>query len=316
MRFADPLLLVLILVVPLLLLLRRGARPEARPGLFSSIGLLSGYRQTRRVRFRWIPTALRAIALVLFVIALARPQSGQAQSELPGQGIDIALVQDISSSMTTTSFGKDTRIAVAERVMTNFIKSRKDDRLGLVVFRDQSLVLSPLTLDYNALLGLVPQLDSINLPDGTAIGLGLADGVNILRDSKARSRVVILLTDGENNNDQLPPLTAARIAQTLGIRVYTIGIIDPRLRGGSGADTVDEAALRQMANITGGRYFPAENEQALAAIYQNIDSLEKSRVGRPQFAAYDELAIYFLAAGLALLAGEVLLRSTLWRQTA
>jgi Ca-activated chloride channel family protein len=252
---------------------------------------------------------VRVAALVLLLVALARPQTGQAESELPGQGIDIALVFDTSSSMVSFRLDDDTRLAVAQRVLDEFISERQEDRVGLVIFRSDGLVLSPLTLDYDALRRLLQNVEGINLMDGTAIGTGLAEGINLLRDSRARSRVAILATDGENNSGEIEPLEAARIAETLGIRVYTIGILET-----GGRSNVDERALQEMANLTGGRYFPAESEAALATIYENIDQLEKSRVGRTQFAAYNEIAPYFLAAALLLLALELGMRSTVWRQ--
>jgi Ca-activated chloride channel homolog len=312
-RFADPYLLVLLALLPLALFLKARFTKEASAGGFSNLSLLAGFTSTWRLRYRWLPTALRAGALALLVVALARPQTGRAESELPGQGIDIALVLDTSSSMTTSSLGQDTRLAVAQRVLTDFVKGRTNDRIGLVIFREDSLVLSPLTLDYDALSRLLGDVNQVNLSDGTAIGVGLSDALNLLRESRARSRLVVLLTDGENNAGTIEPLVAARIAETLGIRVYTIGVIDPRTRNTNQVN-VDEKALQEMANVTGGRYFPAESEQALNQIYQSIDALEKSRVGRPQFGAYNELAKYFLVAGLLLLAGELALRTTVWRQ--
>jgi Ca-activated chloride channel family protein len=308
-RFEDPYFLALIALVPLLLFLKSRFIKEERAGQFSNLSLLGTYRPTWRIRFRWLPTAVRAIALVMLVIALARPQAGQADSELPGQGIDIVFVMDASSSMGSNFSGQDTRLKVAQRVLTDFVDGRKNDRLGLVVFRDGSIVLSPLTLDYDALKRLVDSVGQVSLPDGTAIGTGLGDGLNLLRDSRARSRVAILLTDGENNSGAIEPLQAARIAETLGMRVYTIGLI---ARSGNSLN-VDERALREMAQVTGGRYFGAESEQSLAQIYESIDELEKSRIGRPQFGAYDELAVYFLVGALLLLAGELALRSTAWR---
>jgi len=309
-RFADPYFLALIALVPLLLFLKGRFVREDASGRFSNLSLLASYRPTWRVRFRWLPTAVRASALALLVVALARPQAGQADSELPGQGIDIALVMDVSSSMGTTFSGQESRLKVAQRVLSDFIAGRENDRLGFVVFRDGSLVLSPLTLDYDALKRLVESVGQINLSDGTAIGTGLSDGLNLLRESRARSRVAILLTDGENNSGSIEPLQAARIAEALGMRVYTIGLI---ARSGNSVN-VDEKALQEMAQVTGGRYFGAENEQALAQIYESIDELEKSRVGRPQFGAYDELAVYFLVFALLLLAGELALRTTVWKQ--
>jgi Ca-activated chloride channel homolog len=310
--FADPYLLLLLLALPVVLLLKRRAGDGSASGRFSSLALLTGFAPTWRLRYRWVPTLIRAGAIALLVIALARPQTGQADSELPGQGIDIALVLDTSSSMGA-SLSNDTRLAVAQRVLGQFIEGRTQDRLGLVIFRSASLVLSPMTLDYDALTGMVEQVQRVNLPDGTAIGVGLSDALNLLRDSRARSRVVILLTDGENNSGTVEPLVAARIAETLGIRVYTIGVIEEGARN-RGSVNVDERALQEMAQVTGGSYFPAESEQALAQIYESIDQLEKSRVGRPQFGAYNELAVFFLAGALGLLALELGLRGTVWRQ--
>jgi Ca-activated chloride channel family protein len=313
MRFADPYFLALIALIPILLLLKTRFIRDDAAGRFSNLGLLTSYRPTWRVRSRWLPTAVRALAIALLVVALARPQAGQADSELPGQGIDIALVMDISSSMGTTLSGDESRLQAAQRVIADFVTGRSNDRIGLVVFREESLVLSPLTLDYAALKRLLESVGQLNLSDGTAIGTGLGDGLNLLRESRARSRVAILLTDGQNNAGAIEPAQAARIAETLGIRLYTIGLIENR-RASGGQANVDEKALQEMAQVTGGRYFAADNKEALAQIYESIDDLEKSRIGRPQYGAYDELSVYFLYAALALLALEVGLRATLWRQ--
>jgi Ca-activated chloride channel family protein len=156
-------------------------------------------------------------------------------------------------------------------------------------------------------------VQQVNLPDGTAIGVGLADAVNLMRESRARSRAIIVLTDGENNAGAIEPLAASRIAETLGVRVYTIGVIDPRSRR-AGNPGVDEKALQQMAQVTGGRYFPADSEQALSDVYKSIDTLEKSRVGRTQYGAYNEMAPYLVVTALLLLALELILRSTVWKQ--
>jgi Ca-activated chloride channel family protein len=310
--FNDPYLLLLLLALPVLLLLKRRAGDAATPGGFSSVALLAGFRPTWRLRYRWLPTAVRAAALALLVVALARPQTGQADSVLPGQGIDIALVLDLSSSMSS-ALDTGSRLEVATRVLTEFIEGREEDRLGLVIFREQSLVLSPLTLDYDALAELLELAPQVGLSDGTAIGVGLASSIDLLRESRARSRVAILLTDGENTAGNIEPLAAARIAETLGIRIYTIGVLSPGARA-AGQINVDEEGLREIANVTGGQYYPAESEEALAAIYSSIDDLEKSRVGRPQYGAYNELAVYFLIGAVAFLALELGLRSTVWRQ--
>jgi Ca-activated chloride channel family protein len=311
--FNDPYLLLLLIALPVLLLLKRRAGDASTPGRFSSVALLSGFRPTWRLRYRWLPTAIRAAALALLVVAIARPQTGQADSILPGQGIDIALVLDLSSSMQSGSLGTGSRQEVAQRVLTNFIEGRENDRIGLVIFREDTLVLSPLTLDYEALAQLLQSAPQVGLSDGTAIGNGLATAIDLLRESRARSRVTILLTDGENTAGTVEPLAAARIAETLGIRVYTIGVLAPGSRA-TGNLNVNEAALREMANVTGGQYYPAESEQALAAIYDSIEQLEKSRVGRPQYGQFNELAPYFIAVALLLLALELSLRSTVWRQ--
>jgi Ca-activated chloride channel family protein len=216
---------------------------------------------------------------------------------------------DTSSSMTSP-LGGESRLAVSQRVIKDFISNREQDRIGLVIFKNESLVLSPLTLDYEALDGLLDEVDQVNLEDGTAIGLGVGESLNLLRESRAQSRVAILLTDGQNNNHTLEPLAATRVAETLGVRLYTIGILDSR----ASSANVDEQALQEMANITGGRYFPADSPEALAGVYESIDQLEKSRVGRPQYAEYDELALYFLAGAVALLAVELALNATVWRQ--
>jgi Ca-activated chloride channel family protein len=312
MSLADPYFLLLLLALPALLLLRARLRPEPPGGGFSDLRLLEGMETTWRIRYRWVPTLLRACALALLVVALARPQKGRAETELPGQGIDIALVMDTSSSMSTTLGGKETRLAVAQRVLKDFISNRTDDRIGLVIFQNESLVLSPPTLDYQALGDLIDGVQRVQLPDGTGIGLGVAESVNLLRESKARSRVAILLTDGENNNPTIEPITAAKLAATMGIRLYTIGIIEPQSRRGAG--NVNEQALTEMATLTGGRYFGADSPQALENVYRSIDQLEKSRVGRLQFAAYQEFAVYFLVATIALLALELALNATVWKR--
>jgi len=313
MRLADPIALALLAAIPLLLFLR-GRMARGGSGAYSDLGLLAGMRPTWRVRFRWLPTAFGAIALALLVVALARPQRGQAETQLPGQGIDVVLVLDTSSSMSASMGSGGNRLEVTQKVIQDFIKGRKEDRVGLVIFRESSLVLSPMTLDYEALGELVGRVEEVNLPDGTAIGVGLSDALNVLRDSRARSRVVILLTDGENNSGNIEPLTAARLAETLGIRVYTIGAVDSRSRRG-GQQNVDEKALTEMARLTGGQYYAADSEETLDEVYKSIEKLEKSRVGRTQFGAYDEYAVYLLVAALAALGIELALRSTLWRQS-
>jgi Ca-activated chloride channel family protein len=313
MKFADPYFFALLLAVPALLFLRSRLSRSEPSAAFPSASLLTTFRPTWRLRFRWLPTAVRVLALGLLIAGMARPQTGQAESEIEGRGIDIGLIFDTSSSMTTSRLGTESRMEVAKRVLTDFVGGRTNDRIGLVIFKDESLVLSPLTFDYGALAQLIGDVERVNLNDGTAIGLGLAEGLNLLRESTTRSRIAVLLTDGQNNNRTIEPLAAARIAESLGIRLYTVGVLESGARQGP-ASNVDEEALRQMAEITGGQYFGASSSEALEEIYGSIDALEKSRLNDTQFTAYNELAVYFLAAALALLCLEVGLNMGIWRR--
>ena len=312
-QFDWPLVLLLLALVPLLGLWQLRPRP-ARPVL--RLSSLSGARAaapTWRVRLRWLPAVLRLAAVALLIVAVARPQSGRADTLLPQEGIDIVLVLDTSTSMRQPVVDGDSRLAVAQRVLRDFVAERETDRLGLVAFRSRSFVLSPLTVDYSAFQSLVESADDLDLPNGTAIGLALADAINLLRDSKAESRTVILLSDGENNRPEVEPDEAARIAQALGIRIYTIGVTETAGESPFAPFQVNDTALRTIADLTDGRYFPASPE-TLGDVYDAIDSLERSRVGPERFASVDELAPYALGLGLALLAFEVLLRTFAMRR--
>ena len=325
-HFESPYFLLLLLLLPVVAAwqFRRpsGRRPAGALTL-ASLRLVSDLRPTWRVRHRWVLPALRLLALVLLILALARPQTGRAGAVVPAEGIDIVLALDISGSMTESTLGDKTPLEAAKQVVSDFIAGRENDRLGLVAFRSQSLALSPLTLDYQALQEMVARADDSPIPDGTAIGLAVADSLNLLRESGARSRIVILLTDGENNRLEVEPLAAARIAGALKIRVYTIGVVGSP-RAGSGGESpagtpaprpsVDEEALRRMAEVSGGRYYRADSPDTLAQIYDEIGKLEKSRVGQERFSAFDERSALFLVPALALLGLEVLLASTVFRR--
>jgi Ca-activated chloride channel family protein len=317
-RFADPVVLALLAVVPAIVAIR--VLRERRSGgalLFSSVALIPGRRSAWRARLRPALVVLRALALVLLVTALARPQVVRA-SEISAEGIDIAIVLDVSGSMTGTGFGgpRTTKLDAVKRVVSDFVGGLKSDRVGLVIFGSDALLLSPLTLDHDAVQRLAEPLEAGRIVGGaTAIGTGLATGLNVLRESTARSKVVVLLTDGESNSGQITPLDAAKAAKTLGVRVYTIGAIlsSERQRG---TIPVDEAQLRDIAESTGGRYFTASDETALRQIYDDIALLERTRIGvRTEYAAYEDVMLPFLLAGTLLLVLELLFGLTLLRRT-
>jgi Ca-activated chloride channel family protein len=251
------------------------------------------------------------------VVAIARPQRGEATSQTQGEGIDIVLAFDISSSMSQPFARNKTRLQAATDVLSQFVAARTNDRVGLVAFQGASITLSPLTADYNALGGMVRTAGRITLSDGTAIGLAMGESVNLLRSSTAASRVVILLTDGENNVHDIEPGEAAKIAASLGVRVYTIGVVTPSAFDNFRTQVgVDEQSLEQIAGTTGGTYNRAEDPEALQQIYNNIDQLEKSRFADKTVMRFDEMAPYVLAAAAAALALEFALRYALFRRAA
>lgn len=317
-RFADPVALFLLVAVPMLALL--AVRRERRPGralLFPALSILPWKPYSWRARLRPALLVLRVAALALLVAALARPQVVRA-SELPAEGVDIAIVLDTSGSMGESGFGEvnESKLGAVKRVVGDFVGGLVNDRAGLVVFASEALILSPLTLDHQAVRHLVEPLEAGQLVGGaTAIGTGLATGLNVLRDSAAKSKVVVLLTDGENNAGQITPGDAANAAEVLGIRVYVIGTVlaSERQRG---AVPVNEAVMRDLAESTGGLYFSASDASALRAIYDDIATLERSRVGvRTETAAYEDVMAPLLLAGTLLLVLEVLLGLTLLRRT-
>jgi Ca-activated chloride channel family protein len=266
------------------------------------------------VRFEPALLALRLLAVAALIVALARPQRGEASTAVEGEGIDIVLAYDVSSSMTQPFAGAETRLQAAERVLTDFIGARENDRVGLVAFQGSSITLSPLTTDYTALADSAREAGALQLRDGTAIGTALGASANVLRGSAAASRIVILLTDGENNEGELQPLAAARIAERLGVRVYTVGILASFSQGIRSNINVDEESLRQIAEVTGGTYSRAENAQTLADVYARIDELEKTRIVGEEFTRFDVWAPYVLAAAAAAFALEIALRTTLFRR--
>ena len=277
-----------------------------------------------RIWMRHILFALEVLAVVFLVFALSRPQSSNNWQTYTSEGIDIVLALDISSSMLARDFTPD-RLEAAKEVATKFILERPQDKIGLVIFAGESFTQCPLTTDQAVLVNLLREVKSGVIEDGTAIGLGLANAVNRLKDSPAKSKVVILLTDGVNNRGAIAPATAAELAKTYGIRVYTIGVgtygeapYPVQTPFGTQLQKVpveiDEDGLQQIAALTGGKYFRATDNNKLKQIYQEIDQLEKSKIEVKHFSKKNEQYFIFGLVGMCLLVLQVLLRYTLLRK--
>ena len=264
------------------------------------------------------------VVLTVLVVALARPQTSSRGENVTSEGIDIVLLLDISGSMLAEDL-QPNRVEAAKEVAQNFIDGRKNDRIGLVIFSGQSFTQCPMTLDYRVLKNLLRQVKPGMVEDGTAIGMAIAQGVNRLKDSKTKSKVMILLTDGVNNRGEIDPITAAQIAQTFGIRIYTIGVgtqgeapypvMTPfgKRYQNIPAD-VDEKALQQIAEITNGQYFRATNNRALRQVYAEIDRLEKTLIEIRAYRSYTELFYGWALAGCIAVVLEFALSGSLLRK--
>jgi len=314
MTFASPALLWLLPVVLAVALLQVARR--RRPADLA-IGSLDAIREasqpTWRLRLRWVPQALRWAAVALAVVALARPREGLAVTQVPSEGIDIVIALDVSSSMTTSTrtVPGATRLSEAQDVVSAFVESLTGDRVGLVIFQSRALALSPLTHDVTAIQRRVDGLAPGLIDDGTAIGLGLSEALTLVEDSPAASRVVVLLTDGQNNAGAITPEVATQLADALDVRVYTIGFLSGAF---SGQVQVNEVSLRAIARSTGAEYYNARSREELAQAYADIGDLERSRVGERRFVAFREYAPWFLFGALGLLLGESALRATWLRR--
>ncbi|MCO5196361.1 MAG: VWA domain-containing protein [Anaerolineae bacterium] len=329
-RFATPWVLSLLLLIPLLFLIRAWLRQSGKPAAmrFAVADMAQGLPGSWRIRFRPITTLLRAVAIGMIIIGLARPQIGNAQETITGEGIEIALALDISGSMASLDFQPANRLEASKAVISDFISQRPYDKVGLAIFAAEAFNQSPLTLDHNMLNRSLDQIElapELGLDDGTAIGLGLANAANMLAGSDAASKIVILLTDGVNNSGQIDPMTAAEAAKALGIKVYTIGAgktgqVPVPVKSMFGTEQImyqesqiDEATLQQIADITGGQFFRAEDSDTLGQIYDEISELEKSQVEVQIFNKYEEKAAWILLPALMLIALELILRQTLFR---
>ncbi len=319
--FARPLLLILLAALPLWWWLRLRTR---RLGVvFSDVAPLSPVARERR----WLaeaPAVLRSVVLGSWIMAAAGPRLDVSSTELKSEGISIVLAVDVSSSMLAEDFSPSNRLDVAREQSIAFIRGRRYDRIGLVSFAAQALTQVPLTVDYAVLEQAVLNLGVGQLEDGTAIGTAIATAANRLRGAPGKSKVVVLLTDGENNRGRIDPRTAADAAAQFGIKIYTIGVGtegEARLPIGRGADgqiryqtmpvRIDEDLLRDVSHTTGGRYFRATDAQALTRIFQQIDQLEKTPVEITRYSRFEERVRPWLFLGLVALAGELALAATL-----
>jgi Ca-activated chloride channel homolog len=316
MTLRHPLVLLLLLLVPLFVWLRYARRRQA-PLTFSDGAALLGLPLSPWLALRWAAPALFAAGLVFLVVAAARPQKGMSESRVDTEGVDIVLLVDTSTSMRSEDFStavkRMDRLDAAKSVLTQFIQARPDDRMGIVAFAAMPYTIAPLTTDHAWLLLQMDRLQTGMLEDATAIGDAIASAVNRLRDSAAKTKLVILLTDGINNAGRLTPQDAAQAAAALGIKVYAIGAGSDQPRGGGifgfmqPGTEIDEAALQKIADITHARYFRATDLKSLAETYQQIDSMEKTKIELNQYTRYEEKFAPFLILGLLCLSLEMLL---------
>lgn len=323
--FEQPLFLWLLLLIPLMIALYLFKMQKDNAAIrMPGIDQFGGPQKTFRHYLRHFLFAARTLAVALLIVVIARPQSTDRFENTTTEGIDIVLALDISGSMLARDFKPD-RLEASKDVATEFISGRPYDRIGLVVFSGESFTQCPLTTDHAVLINLMQEVESGMIEDGTAIGMGLATSVNRIKDSEARSKVVILLTDGVNNRGEIAPATAAEIAKTYGIRVYTIGV------GTQGTAPypvqtpfgmqyrdmpveIDEDILREIASLTGGRYFRATDRNKLIEVYSEIDKLEKSIIDVRQFNRKEEKYLIPAVIAFCLIAFEMLARNTIMKK--
>lgn len=326
MTFANPEFLYALAIIPLLAFwyIRRN-RKNTSDLRYSTLTPFAAIKPTMKERLRYIPFILRLLVIALLIVAFARPRTTSRGENIFTEGIDIVLLFDISGSMLAEDL-RPNRIDAARQVMMDFIDGRTNDRIGLVIFAGESFTQCPMTLDYRVLKNQLRSVKQGVIEDGTAIGMAIAQGVNRLKESKSKSKVMILLTDGVNNRGEIDPLTATQIAQTFGIRIYTIGVGTSKGEAPFPVQTpfgtryqnmpvdVDEKTLTKIAELTGGQYFRATNNRSLKQIYQDIDEMEKTRVEVRAYRSYSELFYSWVWAGLIALALELLLSHSYFRK--
>lgn len=330
MTFGHPYVLLLLLLLPLLAWLK-GKQGKPPAFVYSSVQLVRGILNVTRTRSGAFLAALRWLILAMLIIALAQPRLTKSETRVTASGVDIVVALDMSGSMASEDFevGRErlSRLAMAKEVLKKFIEKRPNDRIGIVAFATQAYIASPLTLDHEFLLQNLARLELGTIDNNrTAIGSALSTAINRLRELKSKSKIVILMTDGQNNSGKVAPLTVAEAAQTLGVKVYTIGVgmrgMAPMPQFWQGRKVgyqmqpvdIDEDTLQKIANMTGGKYYRADNSQKFQAIYTEIDKLERTEAEVKKFAHHDELFAWVITPGLGLLLLEVLLRHTIWRR--
>lgn len=325
LSFAYPWVLWFLIIIPLMLFWHYFKGRKRQLGInYSSFKLLESIPSNWKEKIKDAPIFFRAAGLAFMIIALARPQTFSSGENIFAEGIDISLVLDISGSMLAEDL-RPNRLDAAKKVIDDFIEGRVSDRIGLVVFSRFAFTQCPLTVDYNVLRNLLGDIKSGMIEDGTAIGNALANGVNRLKDSEAKSKIIILLTDGVNNSGEVDPLTAVEIAKNYGIRIYTIGV-GSRGEAPYPVQTpfgiryqmvpveIDEALLKKIAESTGGQYFRATDNRTLKDIYNKIDKLEKTKVEVTSYQSAAELYYGWLEIGLLLIFIELLLSKTILRR--
>jgi Ca-activated chloride channel family protein len=318
-QFANPELFWLFVLIPLMIVWYVFKHKKQYTSLtFPSIASFEKNELTLKQKLIHLPFILRLILVSLIIIILARPQSSSSSRSVKTEGIDIVIALDISGSMLSEDF-KPNRLEAAKKTAMEFIDDRLNDRIGLVIFSAQSFTQCPITVDHDVLKNLFKSIKSGMVQDGTAIGMGLATSVDRLKDSKAKSKVVILLTDGINNTGLVAPMTAAEIAKTFGVRVYTIGV-GTRGKAPYPVETpfgkqyinvdvqIDEALLKDIATSTGGKYYRATGNKALESVYKEINTLEKTKIDESIFSRRDEKFHPFAIAAIGILLLEILLR--------
>ena len=318
-RFAEPMFLYLLLLIPTIIVFYILKQQKTSASLrMPGLSPFNGAKRTFRHYLRHVLFALRVLAIAALVVVLARPQKTNSFQNVSTEGIDIVIALDISSSMLAQDFKPD-RLKASKNIAIEFISGRPYDRIGLVVFSGESFTQCPITTDHATLINLLRDVDCGMIEDGTAIGNGLATAVNRIKDSDAKGKVIILLTDGVNNRGEIAPVTAAELAKTFNINVYTIGVgaqgVAPYpvqtpfgIRYQNVPVEIDEGILRSIAEKTGGEYYRATDNDKLMQVYQEIDKIEKSKISVQQFNRKEEKYLLPALIAMTLILLEILMR--------